>query len=482
MGTDWTSLISLAGSAIYVGSAAWVTLDALLRQRDSVVAVAWIGLAWLSPFIGAGLYYLLGINRVRRRALKLSPLAAPPAEPKTGFEFTRDSVPALPDLVKHFVPLGVLGERLTGRSLLIGNRLIPLRNGDEAYPRMIDAIRSATRSIALTSYIFRHDRAGKPFVEALADARARGVEVRVLVDGLGSGYFRSGTLRALDKAGVSVARFMHTLVPWRMPYLNMRTHKKILVVDGKIGFTGGMNIGAENLLALNPARPVMDMHFQVDGPVVAHLAQGFAEDWAFTTGEILTGDIWFPALSAIGNEVARGVASGPDEDLEKLQSMMAGAAGRARHAIRIVTPYFLPDRRMLFSLTLAAMRGVRVDLVLPKNSNHPILDWASSALHRELLAAGVRIYLAPPPFDHAKLMTVDGLWALVGSANWDARSLRLNFEYNVECYGTETAPAIDSYINGRISESLLVTEDMLVGRRLPRRLRDAAAKLLQPYL
>lgn len=482
MANDWASLISFGASAIYIASASWVTVHALLRQRDNVAAVAWIGLAWLSPFLGAGLYYLLGINRVRRRARKLSPLAAPPPEPTTGYEFGRENAARLPAAVAHFVPLGVLGARLTGRALLLGNRLTALRNGDEAYPRMIEAINAATTSVALTSYIFRDDAAGRPFIDALARAYERGADVRVLVDGLGSGYFRGGAVRALDERGVPVARFLHTFIPWRMPYLNMRTHKKILVVDGRIGFTGGMNIGAENIQASNPRHPVLDMHFRIDGPVVAHLMQGFAEDWAFTTGEKLDGVVWFPELVAKGEEMARGVASGPDEDLEKLQSMMAGAIGRARDSIRIVTPYFLPDRRMLFSLTLAAMRGVRVDLVLPRRSNHPILDWASATQHRELLAAGCRIFLAPPPFDHAKLMTVDGLWALVGSANWDSRSLRLNFEHNLECYGTETAPMIDRFIDDRIAESLVLEMDNVAARRLPRRLRDAAAKLLQPYL
>lgn len=482
MGTDWTSLVSIGLSTLHIGGATLVTIHALLRQRDSAAAVAWIGLAWLSPIFGVVLYYLLGINRVRRRARKLTPQGDAPAAPATGFEFGRDQVGNLPDEVAHFIPLGVLGERLTGRPLLTGNRFTALRNGDEAYPAMLEAIAGAEHSVALTSYIFRDDDAGRPFIDALVAARDRGAEVRVLVDGLGSGYFLRGAIGALAEAGVPAERFLHTYVPWRMPYLNMRTHKKILVIDGQTGFTGGMNIGAENVQALNPRHPVQDMHFRVDGPVVAHLMQAFAEDWAFTTGETLEGGIWFPPLEEVGHEIARGVASGPDEDFEKLQSMMAGALGRARETIRIVTPYFLPDRRMLFSLTLAAMRGVRVELVLPYPSNHWIVDWATSALHRELLAAGIRVFLVARPFDHAKLMTVDGLWALIGSANWDARSLRLNFEHNVECYGTETAPMIDRYIDDRISISQELSLAEVADRGIVRRLRDSAAKLLQPYL
>ena len=181
----------------------------------------------------------------------------------------------------HLAPLERAGFRITQRPAQSGNAIALLRNGDEAYPRMVAAIEAARASVALSSYIFRADAAGEGFIDALIRARERGVEVRVLIDGIGGGYFFSPTYRRLRRGGILVARFLHSLLPWRMSVLNLRTHKKIFVVDGRIAFTGGLNIGGENLLRDQPRHPVRDTHFVFEGPVVAQLIEAFAEDWLF---------------------------------------------------------------------------------------------------------------------------------------------------------------------------------------------------------
>ena len=307
-----------------------------------------------------------------------------------------------------------------------------MRNGDDAYPAMLAAIDAAEKSVGLCSYIFRDDEAGMPFIEALIRAHRRGVQVRVLIDGIGGGYFWSGTYQRLHEAGVPVDRFLHSYVPWKTPFLNLRNHRKLMVVDGRIAFTGGINIGHENLLATNPAHPVRDTHFRLEGPVVEQLTEAFADDWLYETGEKLLDDAWFPDLQPVGEAIARVVTSGPDEDLEQIEFAMLHAISCARRSIRVVTPYFLPPDMLTTALGLAAMRGVTVDIVVPENSNHTILDWARRAPLRILLEAGCRVWLLPPPFDHSKLMTIDDAWSLIGSANWDIRSFRLNFELNVE--------------------------------------------------
>ena len=324
----------------------------------------------------------------------------------------------------HLAQLERAGYRITHRPVEKGNSITILRNGDQAYPVMVAAIESAQRSVVLSSYIFREDAAGTRFIEALVGAAKRGVEVRVLIDGIGGGYFTSSTYGVLRRARVPVARFMHSSVPWRMPFLNLRSHKKILGIDGKVAFAGGLNIGGENVLQDRPAHPVIDTHFHFEGPVVAQLIDVFANDWAFTTGEQLAGERWFPEVAPHvgGNSVARAVTSGPDQDLEKIEFVILEALSCARSAVRVMTPYFLPDERIITALALAAYRGVSVDVVLPEHSNHPTLDWGSRAQIGPLLAAGCRVWTHPAPFDHSKLMTVDGVWSLVGSSNWDVRS------------------------------------------------------------
>ena len=256
--------------------------------------------------------------------------------------------------------------------------------------------------------------------------------------------------------------------------------KKILCIDGRLGFTGGLNIGAENLIETRPREPVRDTHFRVEGPLVAQLVEAFAEDWAFTTGEDLDGPSWFPDLPPRGTVTARVVTSGPDQDIEKIEMLILQAVGCARDSVTIMTPYFLPDDRLVTALALAAMRGVDVDIILPEHSNHVVVDWAVGAEIGPLLVAGCRIWRNPPPFEHSKLMTVDGLWCLIGSANWDTRSFRLNFELNVEIYDADIVQHLDRLMADKRQRRFSSKE--LADRLMPVRLRDAGARLLLPYL
>jgi cardiolipin synthase len=262
----------------------------------------------------------------------------------------------------------------------------------------------------------------------------------------------------------------------------MRTHRKILVADGRVGFTGGLNIRIEHCLKQNPKRPVQDIHFRVEGPVVHQLQEVFAEDWLFTTEEALKPELWFPKSTGSGSVVARGVPDGPDEDFEKLRWTLLGALSIARDRITIVTPYFVPDSAIISALNVAAMRGVRVDIVLPVKNNLPFVHWASRSMWWQLLEHGCRVWLTRPPFDHSKLMIVDGCWVLLGSANWDARSLRLNFEFNLECYDQGLAQRLETLVEKKLQGAHQVTLDEVDSRSIPARLRDGVARLLTPYL
>jgi cardiolipin synthase len=473
----WVSAHFLNGPAAAVGTllhlclAVAVTGHILIHKRDVAAAIGWIGLAWFSPILGPLLYWIFGINRVRRRAYRISRRYVARRNAASPLGSTRS---------ERYAALERAVGVITRRPTLAGNAIKPMRNGDEAYPAMLQAIAEAKISIGLTSYIFFDDDAGRPFVAALIAAKARGVEVRVMVDGVGSGYFFSMVAFRLQRAGVKVARFMHSWLPWRTAFLNLRNHKKILVVDGKRGFIGGLNISAHNLKAAEPRSAVRDMHFEVTGPVVAQIVEAFAADWEFATAEALQGPEWFPELAECGTALARIITSGPDQDIEKIEFMFLQAIGSAQRSIKVITPYFLPDERLIAGLELAAMRGVDVDVVIPENSDHRVMDWAVMAHIAPLLIAGARLWRAPQPFEHSKLMTVDGGWSLIGSANWDQRSLRLNFELNMEVYDPDFSALMSEKIASRQGDEITLQQIYSLPMRL--RLRNRAVRLLLPYL
>jgi cardiolipin synthase len=452
---------------------------AMLHKRDAKAVAGWIGIIFFAPIIGPTLYLLLGINRIQRRAAsmrdrlppKKSELVLPAALTETLGE------------AKHLEALARFTSREMRRPLTDGNDVEMLVNGEQAYPAMLAAIDGAKHSISLCTYIFDDDEVGRTFVDALARAHERGVQVRVLIDAVGARYsWPRPITRALNKRGVRVARFLPTLLPWRMTYAQLRLHKKTLVVDGHDGFTGGMNIRVGHDLEKKPSRPVQDLHFRLAGPVVEQLQASFAEDWEFTTGERLGGEAWFPTTGRRGALWARAITDGPDEDLEHLRWTYIGGLACAQKSVKIVTPYFLPDGQLISALNSAAMRGVDVEILLPERCNLSLPQWASRATVWQILQRGCRIWLTPEPFDHTKLMIVDDSWTLFGSGNWDPRSYRLCFELVVEAYGSALAdPAAQLFAAKKASAKELTYEDV-ESRPLPVKLRDGAVRALSPYL
>jgi cardiolipin synthase len=467
----------LTGALVERALALVLIAHAVLHKRDVGSAIGWSGLVWLAPLFGSLFYMMLGINRIERRATRLREGAArPPAAECDSSDCGIASTD--PELAS----LATLVDRVARVPLTRGNRVVPLPGGDVAYPAMLEAIAGAERSIGLASYIFDNDRAGRPFVDALALAHDRGVAVRVLIDGVGRRYSRPPITDALGARGIPCALFLKSALPWRNPYLNLRNHRKLLLVDGRIGFTGGMNIREGCLLALDPAHPVQDLHFRFDGPVVRQMVDTFALDWAFTEHEQLDGTAWYPEPPTEGTTLARGVADGPDEDFEAIRQVLLGALAQARRRVRICTPYFLPDPALIAALNVTALRGVEVEIVVPEKPNLRVVHWASMAQAGLLLPSGCRMLMTPPPFDHTKLMLVDDGWAFVGSTNWDARSLRLNFEFNIECYDRALVADLHRIVDTKVATAQPLTVEALERRPFPVKLRDGVARLFTPYL
>ena len=459
------------------------TSHVVLHKRNVRATIGWIGLIWLSPLIGAVLYLLLGINRIQRTGTSLGLSSAWNAGAGHGVlgivAFSKT------ELALHHPGMNgmdTLAERVSGKLLSAGNSAKLLLDGDEAFPAMLDAIGQAKHSITLISYIFDNDEVGNLFLSALQQAKARGVQVRVLIDSFGALYSRSRMSNRFETVGIPVASFLSGKVPKFFRYANLRNHRKIMVVDGILGFTGGINIRVGHWLSRQPKSPVRCLHFSLRGPIVRDLQRTFATDWAFATQEQLSGTPWFFPLGTEGPVLSRGISDGPDTDLDNMLKIMLGALSSARKRVRILSPYFLPDEALLYAIKCSALRGVQVDIIIPSRSNFAVMDWAMRPQLSELIENGCCVHFSPPPFDHAKLFTVDGVWSLIGSTNWDARSLRLNFEYNVECYDTTLAESLDALAEGRIAQAHHVTLNELNAFSLPVRLRNGLARLLAPYI
>jgi cardiolipin synthase len=469
---QWLEQISRFWPHIAAGfhflAALLASAHALLHKRDTRATTIWIVFVWLMPGLGPILYLALGVNRLRRRAVQLG-------VHKT---FSRDIPENLGepehDGAEHLKHIARVVSRLARQPLTAGNKIEPLVNGDTAFPAMLATIESAKKSISLCTYIFDNDASGKQFVAALERAVKRGVAIRVLIDSAGTRYSFPPITWKLQRAKIPFAKFLPASIftPWRVATINLRDHRKSLVVDGQIGFTGGMNIRHGNVLNDKPKSPVQDLHFRVEGPVVTELQEAFANDWAFS----------FPETKESGNIIARVIPDGPDADFENARWTLLAALAEAQTSVKILTPYFLPDNALVTALNLASLRGVRVDIILPAKNNLPPVHWASRAMWWQVLERGCRIWLTPPPFDHSKLMMVDGHWVLLGSANWDARSLRLNFELNVECYGREFAQEMEKVIAKKLHGAHEVTQAEVDARTVPGKLRDAIARLFSPYL
>ena len=466
-------VIDYAYAVALVVIAAIAAGHAVMYKRDSRSAALWVIVIWVLPAVGSILYYLLGINRVQRRAARLrgrlvrhrAQAQFPISEPGT-----------------HFLPLARLVGTVVDRPLLDGNAIEALIDGAQAYPAMLEAIGAARTTITLASYIFHGDGVGGEFVGALVDAHRRGVQVRVLIDDVDVRFSRSSAAKPLRKAGVPLAIFNPPALPARLHAFNLRNHRKILVVDGTLGFTGGMNIDRRYWRPEAPEEAFRDLHFRVRGPVVAHLQEVFADDWQFAAGEALRGAEWFPALKPAGADLARAIEAGPDEQFERVRWAMLGALNQAQRSVRVCTPYFIPDQALMSELNAAALRGVEVDILIPEETDLPHVHWAAFGQLWQVLDHGCRVWLRPGPFDHSKLLVVDGAWVLLGSANWDARSLRLNFEVQVECYSVEFGAHMEGLVQARLSASRQVTLGELDAFSFPVRLRNSIARLFAPYL
>ncbi|BAU56451.1 cardiolipin synthase [Halorhodospira halochloris] len=471
---DATTLIVAVTSAVAAAAGPIAAGHALLTKREPQVAGAWIAVCLVFPLAGAVIYYVFGINRVRTRARKL--VAEERIPPSAGPSTELHS----PTISPEYAEQVRISDAVTGRKLETGNRLQVLHNGEQAYPAMLNAIDAAERTVFLSSYIFENNASGRQFIRALAAAYKRGVDVRVLIDGVGELYSWPRASTLLKRSQVPVARFLPPRIIPPQLSINLRNHRKMLIIDGRLAFTGGMNIGDRHLVQSQRQHRVADMHFSFDGPVARQIEEVFLEDWEFTTG--ISDYPPSHALRHTDGALCRVISDGPNEDLDRLVMTLIGALSAAREEVWLVSPYFLPMRSLVTALEAAALRGVTVRVLLPEQNNLPFVHWATRHMLGELIHWGVKVYYQPPPFAHTKLFVVDRRYAQVGSANLDPRSLRLNFELNAEIYNRPLAQQLAADCERICARSRSITEAELNQRRALERVRDAIFWLTSPYL
>lgn len=474
-----------------------VTFHCLKSRREPTSALLWMFLAWAFPVIGPLLFIFFGVNRAQRKGwhkhLADSNLRAArqaredAALPMAYWQAVHQSLAAEPEEPVARELNNVANAILPDYPLLGGNAIEPLVDGDQTYPRMRAAIARARHHIHFQTFIIGNDEIGRGFLDLLAGRAAAGVAVRVLFDRFGSTHAVLHRLfrRYRGVPNMQIAAWTQVNALKRQFQFNLRNHRKIMIVDGREAFMGGINLHAENVTR-NSRAPIRDYHFQLAGPIIQELQYSFVRDWYFMTDEdperLLRQD-HFPQLDPAGKSLIRLVSSGPTpEENETAANVFFECLSAARRQLFAVTPYFVPNTAILHAFRSAAMRGVDVRLLVPRLNNHFYAGLASKAFYEELLEAGVRIFQRRPPFMHAKALIVDDQAAMVGSANLDVRSLRLNYETNLLVFDPGFANRLKRVILEDIAAADEISLTRWRARPTSQRLLENFCHLLAPIL
>jgi len=454
---------------------------ALSRRRGFTSTMSWVLAIVAMPIVGA-LAYLLLANPVVRRTQRRKSRANEKVRPVAGACEAPD-LSALPASARSVLTLAT---RLTQLRPTGGNRLELLTENRVAFSRIEEAIRGARRFVWAEYYIVNGDETGRRFLELLTERARAGVEVRLLYDAVGCSGMDRDALRALQAAGGKTEEFLPVNPLRRRWAVHLRNHRKILVVDGEVGFTGGMNIGDEYSGSTGRGRlrrkvkPWRDTHMRVRGPALRDLAAIFAEDWCFAADELLE----LPKVSSCedGGSVVAAIPSGPDQEHNATGLVFFSGIALATSRCYITSPYFIPDEPTLKALVSAALRGVDVKVLVPRLNDVPMLRPAMRSYYPRLVDAGVEIYEYLPTVLHAKSMVVDQSWCLLGSANLDMRSFRLNFEASLLIHDSQFAVELEQQFERDLQHSVRISKRSIDDRGLLAAVGEGAAQLLSPIL
>lgn len=450
------------------------TLLAVMHlKREPMSAIAWSLTVLLMPFIGPFLFFVFGYQTVHRRLMQRRESG------KAYKQFTERDDGTSVGVPQRWEVLARLGQGGDGFPVRSGNRVTLYQEGTEAFDAMIQAIERAESHVHVQFFICRADDTGRRFIDALCGCARRKVEVRFLVDSVGSYNLPSRLLRTLKRDGGRVASFLPLFNPFRV---NLRNHRKILVVDGRVGFSGGMNVGDEYLGKHPQFGYWRDTHFRLEGPAVGGLQQTFLEDWYFAAGEAVKGGLYYPTHEPVGTTLAQVVASGPDTDYKAIRETYVAAILRARERVWIASPYFVPDAGFRDAMSIAARSGVDVRFLGLFRPDKWLPFLAARYYWADMLAAGVKVYQYARGMMHSKFVLVDGEWASVGSANTDNRSLFLNFELNCQFFDVDVVQAMEEAYLKDLEWSVRLDPELYPTRPLLSRLAENACRLFSPVL
>lgn len=507
--------IHIAGAALLLGLEIAMVLHILFTMRDdSERASLWLILVILLPGVGIFLYLVAGISRINTFGRRITDsvdrfLRERLSAEQNGLRNYHDHIEQfrqLPETTSDTMDFRTALTRLQKRNLhyfpqetdreddsfhpfgscaLSGNRIELFCDGTDAYPAMLDSIRNARKSINLQSFIFADDQIGRKILAALRERAAAGVEVNILFDKFGSLKSSWFLLRCCSGSlpNLKIKPFSHAslLTPWR---IQLRNHRKLLIVDGVTAFTGGLNISQENIRTKDHLG-IHDFHCRVHGPAVGELQYAFLCDWLYaskSTPDRIFKPEYFPLPEKCGNDTVRPILSGHGFFFEGTESAFFTAASTAKKSIWIITPYFVPTHDFSKALRMAAARGVDVRIIIPETNNHWYVKLASASFYEPLLSDGVRIFMRQGVFSHAKAMLVDDSWAFMGSSNCDVRSFRLNFELDLLIESGDFPAVIRKQFLTELRKSVEITLTEFQNRSKARKLAEGICALISPVL
>lgn len=457
-----------------------------MERRNPYKTIAWLIVVNVFPLLGFVFYLLLGQNLRKRKIARtkyinemnrLRRIVDRQIECiKTDEDFNREPWAAKKQLINLLL-------RNANAPFTRHNRARVLADGREAFACMFAELEKAQNHIHLEYYIIRHDATGQKLKEILIRKARSGVKVRVIYDAVGSWKLSPDYIKEMQENGVEIKPFLPVALPFINNKLNYRDHRKIIVIDGQVGFLGGLNIGDEYLGYHPRLGKWRDTHLQLAGTSVYFLQVIFLLDWEFVSGQTLTDqESFFPETDVTDEKLIQIAASGPDSDWEAVRQSYFALINSAQKSIKITSPYLIPDEGILLALKTAALSGVDIKIILPGKPDHKLVYWASQSYFEELIEAGIEIYVYQPGFIHAKIISVDGEVASLGSANLDMRSFQLNFEVNAMLYDKELVAKIDADFTNDLANSVKVDPEEFSRRPLISKMRQSAARLLSPIL
>jgi len=474
------SSLSILYTLIALGAIAVIIHD----KKDPAKTLAWIAVIALVPLIGIVCYLAVGRNHRKKKMFDVKAL-----QNYSHIELLCRR--QLKDLCKSDSMdnedvsnnIEIIRLLLNNNKALLAmhNRVEILDNGEDTFRSLIDALRSARSSIHLEYYIFENDEIGHRIADILMEKAGQGVEVRLIYDDVGSWHPKRRFIGRLRDAGVEVECFLPVAFPWVTKHLNYRNHRKIVVVDGKIAFTGGINI-ADRYVKGTKFGPWRDIHLRIEGEAVRLLQAVFVSDWCFVRGHLLAADRYFPAMNEETVSPMQIASSGPDSDWATIMQAFFSAISKAKDHIYISTPYFIPNAALLTAMKVAALSGVNVRIIIPLRSDSHLVYWATRSYVSELLDAGVQVYMYNAGFNHSKLLIIDSEFSSVGSANMDIRSFEDNFEVSAIMYDKKIAQRLTRSFMEDLEHSIRITPQMWQGRSRLHVAYESLARLLSPLL